>query len=124
MYRPWTEFLRAQQSVTAISWPPIYSAPNIFAQGTVTLEAAPTADWVAKYPTGRLWYYRYFRYPTKEGTELDVPSPFTAFVQAWAEGYTAERYAVDKARGAYARAEAQLRELVKDDNDQQTDWED
>jgi antirestriction protein ArdC len=45
------------------------------------------------------------------------------FVQAWAEGFAADRYAVAKAAPAYARAADFFRDLRADDNDVQTDWE-
>ncbi len=76
------------------------------------------------YPTGRLWYYRRTQYPATVGNSLDVPSEAVAFIQAWAEGYTADRYAVQKAAPAYQRGEMAFRDLVRDDcHGQQTDWE-
>jgi hypothetical protein len=122
-YLPWGSFLKECQW-GATGSPSYYSAnnPNYF--GLVRLDVAPDASFVAQYPTGRLWYYRRVQYPSATGTSLDVPSEAVAYIQAAAEGYTADRYAVTKAAPAYQRAERFFHELVVDDaHGQQTDWE-
>ncbi len=122
-YLPWGMFLKECQ------WdqrgtPVYYSGSNVNFFGVIRLDLAPDAQFVGNYPTGRLWYYRRVQYPAATGTSLDVPSEVVGFVQAWAEGYTAERYATDKAAPAYARAERFLHECVVDDcHGQQSDWE-
>jgi hypothetical protein len=123
MYLPWGTFLKECQWDSTGS-PSYYSGANVNYFGVIRLDVSPDATFVAKYPTGRLWYYRRIVYPTVTGNSIDVPSEAVAFIQAWAEGYAADRYAVEKAAPAYARAERQYHELVVDDcHGQQTDWE-
>ena len=122
-YKPWGTFVKEHSNLATQGDPAFYSVLNSNSTGLVTLNAAPSSGWIAQYPTGRLLYYRKVQYPSATGTSLDVPSEAVAYLQAAAEGYTADRYAVGKARDAYTRASAVLRELVKDDNDVQTDWE-
>lgn len=122
-YLPWGTFVKEHSNQASQGDPALYSVLNVNATGMVTLNAAPSSGWVAAHPSGRLLYYRKIQYPSATGTSLDVPSEAVAYLQAVAEGYTADRYAVTKGRDAYTRAEMFLRELVKDDNDVQTDWE-
>lgn len=121
-FKPWKTFLLEHTDASLSSDPAVYSVPNASDLGTVTLNCAPSVGWVEKYPSGRVWYFRNFQYPNGMGETLDVPSPFLAYLTAWAEGYVADRYAPDKAPAAYSRSREALRELVKDDNDTQTDW--
>jgi len=122
-FLPWGMFLKECQWDYQGS-PEYYSVSNSNLFGVLRLDVAPSADYVGMYPTGRLWYYRRVQYPTATGTALDVPSEVVGFIQAAAEGYTAERYATDKAAPAYARAERFLHECVVDDcHGQQSDWE-
>ncbi len=122
-YLPWGTFLKECQW-DAQGTPVYYSAANVNTFGVIRLDLAPAAQFVNLYPTGRLWYYRRVQYPTATGTSLDVPSEVVAFIQSWAEGYTADRYAVDRALPAYSRAEKALHECVVDDcHGQQSDWE-
>jgi len=122
-YLPWGSFVKEHSNQASQGDPALYSVLNVNATGMVTLNAAPTSGWIAAHPSGRLLYYRKIQYPSATGTSLDVPSEAVAYLQAAAEGYTADRYDVTKSRDAYTRAEMFLRELVKDDNDVQTDWE-
>jgi len=123
MYLPWGTFLKECQWDSTGS-PEYYSATNVNFFGVIRLDLAPSASFVSQYPTGRLWYHRRVAYPTATGTGLDVPSEAVAFIQSWAEGYTADRLATDKALAAYSRAEKALHELIVDDcHGQQTDWE-
>jgi hypothetical protein len=121
MYLPWGTFLKeAQWGQTGT--PSYYSGSNYF--GVIRLDVSPDATFVSQYPTGRLWYYRRTQYPTTTGNRIDVPSEAIGFIQASAEGFTADRYAVNKAAPAYTRAERFFHELVVDDcHGQQTDWE-
>jgi len=122
-YLPWGTFLKECQWGTSGS-PGYYTGANVNAFGVIRLDLAPDAAFVALYPTGRLWFYRRVQYPSATGTSLDVPSEAVAYLQAAAEGFTADRYAVTKAAPAYARAERFFHELVVDDcHGQQTDWE-
>lgn len=123
MFKPWGTFVKEHSNQASQGDPDYYSVLNSNATGMVTLNAAPTSGWIAAHPSGRLLYYRKIQYPSATGTSLDVPSEAVVYLQAAAEGYTADRYAVTKSRDAYTRAEMFLRELVKDDNDVQTDWE-
>ncbi len=122
-YLPWGAFLKECQ------WdfqgtPVYYSCANVNFFGIVRLDLSPTAQFVGTYPTGRLWYHRRVQYPSATGTALDVPAEVVGFIQAWAEGYTADRYAVNKALPAYGRAEKFLHECIVDDcHGQNTDWE-
>lgn len=125
-YLPWGVFLKELQydySATATGSPTYYSAANVNLFGVVRLNIAAGAAFAATYPTGRLWYYRRIQYPVMSGTSLDVPSEAVAFIQAEAEGYTADRYATGKSSPAYARAEELYSELKADDNNTQSDWE-
>ena len=122
-YKPWKTFVVEHPSLASQGDPCFYSVMNSNDFGLVTLNAAPSTGWIASYPMGRLLYYRRVQYPSATGTSLGVPSEVVAYIQAAAEGYTADRFAVGKARAAYERALEVLRELVKDDNDVQTDWE-
>jgi len=123
MYLPWGTFLKeCQWDYTGT--PQYYSAENVNFFGVIRMDVAPSAGFVSQYPTGRLWYHRRVAYPTATGTGIDVPSEAVAFIQSWAEGYTADRFASDKALQAYGRAEKALHELIVDDcHGQQTDWE-
>ena len=122
-YLPWGTFLKECQWGTTGS-PGYYSGANVNLFGVIRLDLSPDAAFVALYPTGRLWYHRRVSYPSASGTSLDVPSEAVAFIQASAEGFTADRYAVTKAAPAYVRAEKFFHELVVDDcHGQQTDWE-
>lgn len=122
-FLPWGSFLKDCQWGETGS-PEYYSVTNPQIFGVLRLDMSPSAAWVATNPTGRLWYYRRIQYPTQTGTHLEIPPEATSFVQAITEGYLADRYAVDKARPAYERAERQYHELVVDDcHGQQTDWE-
>lgn len=118
----WQSFLNEYQNSETAGDPCVYSCANVKEYGTISLDVFPTTDWVSKYPSGRLFYYRKVQYDSQDGTP-DWPSEFTPFVLGWAEGFVADRYAPAKAGPAYGRAEAALRELVRDDNDTQTDWE-
>jgi hypothetical protein len=122
-FKPWKTFVLEHANVAAQGEPCFYSVLNSNSTGLVTLNAAPSSGWIALYPTGRILFYRRIQYPSATGTSLDVPSEVVAFIQAAAEGYTADRFAVAKSKAAYDRAFEVLRELVKDDNDVQTDWE-
>jgi hypothetical protein len=123
-FKPWKAFVVENSSVFSSGDHGYYSVSNPHAFGLVTLDVAPTAAFVAATPTGRLWYYRRIQYPSSAGTSLDVPSEAVAFIQASAEGFTADRYAVTKAAPAYVRAEKFLHELIVDDcHGGQTDWE-
>ena len=122
-YLPWGTFLKECQW-GATGTPTYYSGSNVNLFGVIRLDLAPDAAFVALYPTGRLWFYRRVQYPSATGTSLDVPSEAVAYLQAAAEGFTADRYAVTKAAPAYQRAERFFHELVVDDaHGQQTDWE-
>lgn len=122
-FLPWGTFLKDCQWGETGS-PEYYSVTNPHSFGVLRLNMSPSAAWVATNPTGRLWYHRRVQYPTETGTSLDIPSEAIAFVQASAEGYASDRYAVDKAQSAYRRADQMFHELVVDDcHGQQTDWE-
>jgi len=128
-YKPWKTFLLEHAMATSMSSPPVYSAPNVFSQGTISLEAAPSADFVLKYPNGRIWYYKYIQYPTGPGSVIDAPSPATSYLYEWACAHTANNYAQSKVGAAYQRAN-QLFEpgghtgaLLTADNDVHTDWQ-
>jgi hypothetical protein len=122
-YLPWGIFLKECQW-GATGSPSYYSGANVNSFGVIRLDLAPDAAFVAAYPTGRLWFHRRIQYPTSTGTSLDVPSEVVGFLQASAEGFTADRYATTKAAPAYSRAERFFHELVVDDaHGQQTDWE-
>lgn len=122
-FLPWGTFLKECQW-GATGTPTFYSGSNVNAFGVIRLDLAPDAAFVALYPTGRLWFYRRVQYPTAASPVIDVPSEVIGFVQASAEGFTADRYAVTKAAPAYVRAERFFHELVVDDcHGQQTDWE-
>jgi len=123
-YKDWKTFLVEHQDITSESEPCVYSVSNVNAMGSLSLNAIPSVAWVAKYPTGRIWYYRKMQYPNPSGPTLDVPSEVVPFVQASAEAFTADRYAVAKAAPAYTRAERYLHELVVDNcHGGSTDWE-
>lgn len=124
-YVPWKTLITENPDATVNAGTPCrYSVSNINATGLVTLDVAPSSGWVSTYPMGRIQFFRKVQYPVDAGTALDVPSEVVLFLQSWAEGYTADRYAVTKARDAYARAERILHELVVDDCHGQTaDWE-
>ncbi len=123
-YKQWKTFLMEHANLTWESQPTVYSCSNVNAFGSVSLNASPSQEWVDKYPNGRLWYYRKAQYPNAPADAIDCPSEFVGFVQASAEGFTADRYAVAKAPAAYQRAERFLHELVVDDaHGGQTDWE-
>lgn len=124
MYKPWGTFVKEHSDQGAQGDPEYYSVLNSNATGMVTLNAAPSSSWIAAHPSGRLLYYRKIQYPSATGTSLDVPSEAVAYLQAAAEGYTADRYAVTKAQAAYQRSERFHHELVVDDaHGQQNDWE-
>lgn len=123
-FLPWGTFLKEAQDNRTSGDPQYYSVPDSNAYGVLRLDMAPSASWVALNPTGRLWYYRRVQYPSAAGTSLDVPSEVVGFIQSWAEGFTADRYARGNAPSAYARARDFLHELIVDDcHGQQTDWE-
>ena len=123
-FKPWKTFVLEHANVAAQGEPCFYSVLNSNSTGLVTLNAAPSSGWIALYPTGRILFYRRIQYPSATGTSLDVPSEVVAFIQAAAEGYTADRFAVAKAQAAYQRAERFHHELVVDDaHGQQSDWE-
>jgi hypothetical protein len=123
-FMPWGTFLKESNYDGPTGTPEVYSGSNVNAFGVIRLNVAPTAGWVASYPTGRLWFHRRVQYPSAAGTSLDVPSEAVAFIQASAEGFTADRFAVAKASPAYSRAERFFHELVVDDcHGGQTDWE-
>ena len=122
-YLPWGTFLKEAQWGTT-GTPTFYSASNVNSFGVIRLDVAPDAAFAALYPTGRLWYHRRIQYPGGISTALDVPSELVGFIQASAEGFTADRYAVTKAAPADVRAEKFLHECIVDDcHGQQTDWE-
>jgi hypothetical protein len=124
LFKAWKAFLLENSVETSTGDPSFYSASNAHALGLVTLDVSPSASFISATPTGRLWYYRRIQYPSSAGTSLDVPSEAVAFIQASAEGFTADRYAVTKAAPAYVRAEKFLHELIVDDcHGGQTDWE-
>ncbi len=123
MYLPWGTFLKESQ-FDSEGTPVYYSGSNVNLFGVIRLDRSPSLAFVQQYPTGRLWYHRRVQYPTATGTAIDCPSEVIGFIQAWAEGYAADRYAVDKAIPAYGRAEKFLHECIVDDcHGQQTDWE-
>jgi hypothetical protein len=123
MYKEWKTFVVEHSNQASQGQPCYYSCLNSNATGLVTLNAAPTTGWIQSYPYGRILYYRRVQYPAAVGNSFGVPSEVVAYIQAQAEGYTADRWAVQKSRDAYTRAEILLRELIRDDCDQQTDWE-
>lgn len=127
MFQPWGTFLKeANYEGSSIGGNPCYySAVNVTTYGLVRLDVAPSSGFVAQYPTGQLWYYRRIQYPTSTGNTLGtIPSEITPFVVATGEAYAADRYAPDKSRPAYERAERFLQDLIRDDcHNQQSDWE-
>jgi hypothetical protein len=124
MFVPWANFLKENAVVSGSGTPYSYSASNVNLLGTVSLDIPPNATFVTATPTGRIWFYRRIAYPAAASTSLDVPSEVVGFIQASAEGFTADRYAVTKAAPAYSRAERFFHELVVDDcHGGQTDWE-
>jgi hypothetical protein len=124
MFLQWPTLLKENPVVTGSGSPIYYSASNVNLLGTITLDIPPDARFVSATPTGRLWFYRRIAYPAASSTSLDVPSEVIGFIQAHAEGFTADRYAVTKAQPAYSRAERFFHELVVDDcHGGQTDWE-
>ena len=120
-YVPWKSFLDEYQEQTASGDPCVYTVANMREYGTVSLDCTPRAEWVARYPTLRIWYYRNVQNDNQDG-QPDWPGFATPFVQSWAEGYTADRYAVTKASAAYAKAERHWHDMVRDDNNTETDW--
>jgi hypothetical protein len=123
-FLPWGTFLKETSGGNTGGSPCYYSGANPNVNGIIYLDASPGASWVAMYPTGVLTYYARVPYPSSSGTLVDVPSEVVGFIQASAEGFTADRYATAKAAPAYARAERFLHELIVDDcHGQQTDWE-
>jgi hypothetical protein len=128
-FLPWGSFLKdCQWGVTGS--PEYYSVTNPQIFGVLRLDMSPSAAWVAQNPTGRLWYYRRIQLPTDTGA-LNVPHEVGDYVREYAQGFAADRYAVDKAREAYDRAKEMFNvgpgpsgALVRDDcHGQQTDWE-
>jgi hypothetical protein len=123
-YKPWKTFVLEHSVQASQCGPEVYSCRNASDNGLATLNAAPSLVWIASYPMGRILYYRRVQYPGSVGSPLGVPSEVVAYIQAQAEGYTADRFAVQKSRDAYTRAEILLRDLIRDDcHGQQTDWE-
>lgn len=123
-FLPWGTFLKETAGGNTSGVPCYYSGANVNVNGIIYLDASPAASWVATYPVGVLTYFARVQYPSASGTSLDVPSEVVGFIQASAEGFTADRYAVTKAAPAYSRAERFFHELVVDDcHGQQTDWE-
>lgn len=123
-FLPWGSFLKEIQDGRSSGSPLYYSGANVNGFGVIRLDLSPDANFVSLYPTGRLWYFARVAYPASSGTSLGVTSEAVAFIQASAEGFTADRYAVDKALSAYSRAERLFHELVVDDaHGQQSDWE-
>lgn len=122
-YQPWSTFLKDNPVTSSSGTPCYYSTSNVHQFGTITLDVAPSTSWVALYPTGRLWYYRRIQYPVSAGEAIDVPSEAMGYISAFAEGYTADRYAQEKAQAAYARAAGAYKDAVFSDNNVQTDWE-
>ena len=122
-FKPWGIFLKECQW-GFVGQPNFYSVTNANLYGVLRLDLSPNSSFTSIYPTGRLWYYRRVSYPGGDSTSLDVPSEAVRFIQAQAEGYVADRYAVAKAASAYARAEQAYRDIVRDDcHGQQADWE-
>ena len=122
-YYPWAEFLERLSYIGAQD-PCEYSLSNLHDVGTITLNGTVSAAWVAKYPTMRLWYYRRVLYPSAPSDVVDVPSEFNLYLSEYAKGCVAETYnAPVKAQSAYLRAEMALRDLIRDDNEIQPDWE-
>ena len=121
-YYPWPEFI-TRLAHDPSTEPCSYSLSNMTQFGTITLSASPSTDWVVKYPTGRLWYYRRVPYPVATSDIVIAPPEIVAYVLEYASGFTADRYAVNKAPMAYARAEMLKRDLIRDDNETSPDWE-
>ena len=109
--------------ITGSGDPYCYSSSNSNDFRTIILDLAPSSNWIAKYPTGRLWYFRRIAYPVQSGDPILVPSEVGSFLLASAEAFCASRYAPNKEPSARLRAEELLRELRIDDLDTQTDWE-
>ncbi len=128
-YKPWKTFLLEHSALTLESGPNVYSCSNPSEFGSLSLNAEPSADWVVKQPTGRIWYFRNFSLPVSSERPLDVAGSMTAYVQAFAEGYVAERHATGKANSAYQRALSlydhrnHTGALLKSDNDVTSDWQ-
>ena len=122
-YIPWSEFVD-RLSYEATTHPCEYSLSNLHANGVITLNGTVASDWVAQYPTARLWYYRRVLYPSAASDVVDVPSEFNLYLSEYAKGCVAETYnAPGKAQSAYVRAELAMRDLIRDDNEIQPDWE-
>ncbi len=120
----WPTFLKETSGGNTGGSPCYYSGANVPVNGIIYLDAEPSASWVAQYPLGLLTYHRRIQYPTITSPDINVPSEVVGFIQASAEGFTADRYAPVKAAPAYSRAERFLHECIVDDcHGQQSDWE-
>ena len=120
---PWMSFLNEYSEGQAASGDPcVYTVANVKEYGTISLDCTPSADWVSKYPTLRLWYYRKLQYENQDGAP-DWPSEFTPYVRNYAKAILAGTYAPAKVAFAHGLAEAAMNRLVRDDNNTQTDWE-
>lgn len=123
-YLEWGSFLKEMNYQGASGEPQHYSVNNDHRFGKLRLDVAPSAQWIVTYPTARFWYYRRVQYPGDLGGSIDVPSEVGNYILDVACGFTADRYAPQKAASAWGRAERGLIDLVSDDrHGRQTDWE-
>lgn len=118
----WQSFMNEYQDSTGRGDPCIYTVANIKEYGTLSLDVFPSSEFITKYPTGRVWYYRKCQRETESGG-ADWPSEFNPYVYHYACGMASSIYAPQRSGMAYGLAADCWRDLVRDDNQQQSDWE-
>ena len=90
----------------------------------MTLNLAPTSDFVSNWPTLRLRYGARIGYLNSDSAVLDAPPEFRSLVMWYARmdfaSVRGKSREADKAETQYLRW---MQRLITDDNDTMTDWD-
>lgn len=106
--------------------PTIYTVRNAPDDLLLTFNVAPTSDFVTSWPTARLTYYSRMGHFSDDGdtiSDLGAPPEVRNFLLWYARHELATmRGARDQIRSAERNMDRHWFSLMKDDNNQQTDW--
>lgn len=122
-YQDPRSFLEWNFPITASGSPDCYTLMNNHATGTLTVNYAPTTDFITSYPTLRLWYYRRIQHPTADSDEIDVPSEAEGGIIWKAKALVTQVYDPKKVQLAEQEHAERWRLLRADNSDEQHDWE-
>jgi len=121
-YKPLKTFLVEHDQATGSGMPRWYT---IFYDQlrVLSLDLAPSSEYISSFPTLRLRYHRRVPHLTGPDSILGIPSEFESFVVWHAKAYIAADRAPQMVGYAENKAQQTFKRLKVDDANIQTDWD-